>query len=287
MLNKIIAFAFLIVIVASCSNKKTPNGLEYTMLADSSGENGKIGDLVVFDLIFKNSKDSVIQNTFITGQPTVVEIMQPTYKGCFYEAFQFLSEGDSAVFKVQADSFFLKTLGESVVPKNINPKEIMTFTVKVRKFHSKADLEKERMKQEGSNEERLKVMKEQYSRDSVLIEKYLALNKAKAERTSLGVYIQYTKSIKSNVNLIQGDTVKVRYVGKLLNGTEFDRSRETPFEFVLGTGQVIQGWEEAFLHMKKGEKATIYIPSALGYGDRDMQSIPANSVLIFDVEVVK
>jgi FKBP-type peptidyl-prolyl cis-trans isomerase len=50
---------------------------------------------------------------------------------------------------------------------------------------------------------------------------------------------------------------------------------------------VIQGWEEAFLHMKKGEKATIYIPSALGYGDRDMQSIPANSVLIFDVEVVK
>lgn len=85
-----------------------------------------------------------------------------------------------------------------------------------------------------------------------------------------------------------GNVVKVHYVGKLENGTEFDNSvkRGEPIEFPLGQGAVIKGWDEGIALMKVGDKATLVIPPAIGYGARDMGTIPPNSTLIFDVELV-
>jgi peptidylprolyl isomerase len=87
-----------------------------------------------------------------------------------------------------------------------------------------------------------------------------------------------------------GETVIVHYSGYLLNGMEkFDSSydRGKPFEFKLGKGQVIKGWDEAFTHMKKGEKARLIIPSNLGYGANGAGGvIPPNATLIFDVELI-
>ena len=85
-----------------------------------------------------------------------------------------------------------------------------------------------------------------------------------------------------------GDTVVAQYDGRLLDGTPFDSSysRGKPFSFRLGTGQVIKGWEEAFLTMKKGGKRTLIIPYWLAYGNEDRPSIPAKSTLVFEVELV-
>lgn len=85
-----------------------------------------------------------------------------------------------------------------------------------------------------------------------------------------------------------GDNVTAHYTGKLLDGTIFDSSiqRGTPFSFEVGTGQVIKGWDEGFQLLKKGAKATFIIPANLAYGERAMGSIPPNSVLIFDVELL-
>jgi FKBP-type peptidyl-prolyl cis-trans isomerase len=82
------------------------------------------------------------------------------------------------------------------------------------------------------------------------------------------------------------DEVTVNYVGKLIDGTEFDSSikRGQPAKFRV-TG-VIKGWTEALLKMNKGAKWELFIPSDLAYGDRPQRSIPAGSVLIFDVELV-
>ena len=86
-----------------------------------------------------------------------------------------------------------------------------------------------------------------------------------------------------------GQTVSVHYTGWLENGTKFDSSldRGRPFEFRLGGGQVIRGWDEGVAGMKAGEKRKLTIPSNLGYGSRGAGGlIPPNATLIFDVQMV-
>ncbi len=85
-----------------------------------------------------------------------------------------------------------------------------------------------------------------------------------------------------------GQRVTVHYTGTLVNGTKFDSSldRGQPFTFVIGTGSVIKGWDEGVATMKVGGKRILYIPAALGYGSRANGPIPANSDLIFEVELL-
>jgi len=86
----------------------------------------------------------------------------------------------------------------------------------------------------------------------------------------------------------KGQTVKVNYHGVLLDGTKFDSSfdRGQPFEFALGQGQVIKGWDEGLTKLKVGSQAVLIIPSDLAYGDMGQGGIPPKATLRFDVEVL-
>jgi FKBP-type peptidyl-prolyl cis-trans isomerase len=87
----------------------------------------------------------------------------------------------------------------------------------------------------------------------------------------------------------KGDTVEINYVGTLTNGTKFDASADHggPFTTQIGVGKVIKGWDEGVVGMKVGGKRKLTIPPSLGYGDQAVGSIPQNSTLIFEVELVK
>lgn len=86
-----------------------------------------------------------------------------------------------------------------------------------------------------------------------------------------------------------GQNVTVHYTGKLTSGVKFDSSldRRTPFQFVLGQGSVIKGWDAGLQGMKVGEKRTLTIPPRYGYGERGTGKIPPNATLVFDIEMIK
>ncbi|KAM0692206.1 hypothetical protein Q7P36_008407 [Cladosporium allicinum] len=101
--------------------------------------------------------------------------------------------------------------------------------------------------------------------------------------------IQVTKAVECTRKAEKGDKVNVHYRGTLeSDGSEFDASynRGTPLSFHVGKGQVIKGWDEGILGMCPGEKRTLTIQPESGYGSRAMGPIPANSVLIFETELV-
>lgn len=96
-------------------------------------------------------------------------------------------------------------------------------------------------------------------------------------------------TVGTGAEAVAGKEISVHYTGTLTNGTKFDSSKDrgTPFEFTLGAGQVIQGWDQGFAGMKVGGKRKLVIPPNMGYGAQGAGGvIPPNATLIFEVELL-
>ncbi|PWN98560.1 hypothetical protein FA09DRAFT_283243, partial [Tilletiopsis washingtonensis] len=111
---------------------------------------------------------------------------------------------------------------------------------------------------------------------------------AKTKPTELQVGVKF-KPAACELQSAKGDRLSMHYTGTLWEGKKFDSSldRGTPFDFTIGTGQVIQGWEQGLLGMCEGEKRKLQIPPSLGYGDHGAGGvIPGGATLVFDVELL-
>ena len=138
-------------------------------------------------------------------------------------------------------------------------------------------------------QELMKKQKQEAEQASQSSAQFLTENKAKAGVTTTASGLQYTVQQEGTGKQPKAESiVKVHYTGKLVDGKVFDSSveRGEPVEFQLN--QVIPGWTEGLQLMKEGGKATFYIPAALGYGENGVPgTIPPNSTLIFDVELLE
>jgi FKBP-type peptidyl-prolyl cis-trans isomerase FkpA len=120
--------------------------------------------------------------------------------------------------------------------------------------------------------------------DDQLIQGFLTQNKLTAQKHISGLYY-IISSVGSGASPNTTSTVEVKYKGSLINGTIFDQTAADK-TFTYALSGLIEGWQIGIPLMRKGGKATFFIPSTLGYGASDLGIIPPNSVLIFDIELI-
>jgi FKBP-type peptidyl-prolyl cis-trans isomerase FkpA len=261
--------------------KKLPSSLEYKIVKKGPGtRKAVIGDHIEM-FIHVRVADSVLfdsRKMYNATKPVPYVISTPKYSGDIMEGFMMLNEGDSAIFRTPVDS--MKKMGP--VPPFVKEGDKMEFQVVMVSIRS----EEEDKKAQAQKSEAQKAT------DEALLQDYFKRNNIKAMKTPSGLY--YTISREGSGAAGQaGNTYSVNYTGKLLNGNVFDSNTDTaykhvePFNVEVGKGRVIKGWDEGLLLLKKGTKATLYIPSGLAYGSQDQSPrIPANSILVFDVEIL-
>ena len=103
-----------------------------------------------------------------------------------------------------------------------------------------------------------------------------------------GTLVSTDVVVGTGATAVAGDTVTVHYIGTFTNGTKFDSSydRNQPFSFQLGTGQVIAGFDQGVTGMKVGGKRRLTIPPSLAYGSTGQGSIPPNTTIVFEVDLL-
>ncbi len=252
--------------------KDTKFGFQYKMHTEGKGAKPQGGDVIEFHQYVRKG-DSLIQSTRQMGAPIKIRFPEATKGDKFLEAIKMLSSGDSLTVKLIVDS-----LGQVRPP--FKSGDVIYFDFKMIKVTPKAEAEKEvaAMQAQATGIQTLL---------SSAIENYKS-GKLKPQVTSTGLKYQILEQ-GSGAKAEAGKTVTVHYIGKLKDGTEFDSSfsHGDSYTFPLGKGQVIPGWDEGVQLLNEGGKGIFFIPSNLGYGDKDSGKIPANSELIFYIELIK
>jgi FKBP-type peptidyl-prolyl cis-trans isomerase FkpA len=241
------------------------------------------GDKLTLQVYFRTNKDCVLIDTRKDHRPLPVGLRPSTYPGDVFEALSMMKAGDSMGFIMDSKKYFSSMKGVSA-PPFVDSTTTLLFDVKLESVESKAVLDAMRKKQM----EEMQHMAEQAKADEPkLLAQYLDANKIKAKPGKTGLFIMETTK-GSGPAIKNGQTVSVKYTGKFLDGQVFDSSERSggkPFEFHVGKQEVIPGWDEAMLQLKKGSKASLIIPSALAYGDGGGRMKPF-ATLLFDVEIV-
>jgi FKBP-type peptidyl-prolyl cis-trans isomerase FkpA len=280
-MNRIsIVLVGLTLLCAACteSERETPNGFKYTVLKTGDGILPKKEEIIVFEYQLKDSKDSVWNDTYTQGIPAAVPIGDSagiaTEKGMI-QMFRMLSKGDSVRVIMPIKKFFEDIAG-GPAPFGVDTTLTISYSMCVTHI----------MKMDQFREFQIALMEkkkvDQVSKDTEIINNYLADKKISAQRDSSGLmYVIHTS--KGGAKPTTENCVEVKYKGTFLsNGQVFDQNPKAAFPL----NQVIPGWQIAIPLLGIGDSATFYIPSGLAYGPQSQQGMPPNSILVFDVALL-
>ncbi|MCF6342541.1 MAG: FKBP-type peptidyl-prolyl cis-trans isomerase [Bacteroidales bacterium] len=258
----------------------TASGLYYISLEKGKGRKPVAGEMCSVFLTVKQLDGKELFSNF-GGNPLEIEFGKEFDTRGLMEGLGLMHEGEKA-FLIVPSEIGVGPGGKDGVP----PFTTITYELKLDKIKSIEEVKRDR-----AERKMLKEQQDQQRKDAEQgrIDAYLRGNNIKLSPLESGLYFIETKAGEGRFP-VDGDKVKVHYVlhtieGKLLQSSY--QHRQT-FDFELGTGAVIQGWEEAVRLMKKGSKATIIVPSKLAYGSKDRsKEIPAYSPLVFDLELLE
>lgn len=285
--------------LSSCKKTKVTEqgGIEYTYIKEGK-DKGKNGDFLLYNFEVSTSSDSVIFTTTEEPFPATLQIndSMPVNNG-MDEIFLNLRKGDS----ISLESTVKLVFGDNY-PPFLQPEDMVKVRLGAFEIMDEEAIqtyyEKVMAAEEGKRAERAK---ERIEEEAATIQKYVEEKGLDAKKTESGLYYVIEKEGTGDP-VSEGDAMKVDYAGYLLDGTLFDTSWESvakendiynenrpgyePLPVNVGMGQVIPGWDEGLMLLKKGSIAKFIIPSPLAYGENGAGAmIPANSILVFDVEV--
>ncbi len=291
------------VLLAACNSvdfKKTKAGVPYKVFGNGKGDSIKQNNIVKFEVI-QRTKDSVLYSSYKMGQPQFIQI-QPIPAIMSYndigsniiEALTNAKKGDS-LYIVQATDSLIKQNPQMAEQAKIKKGEEFITTIRILEVfktpeEAQASVNKDRVANAGKMEkeslERFKkdtAAQAMLSRDTKIIEDYLAKNNIQAQKTDWGIYIQ-------TINPGQGPKLKVgqygtiKYRGHKLSGQEFDAG---VYPLQAGMGGSIPGFDMGARELAKGGKANVYIPSVLAYGSNGSgPKIGPNEILVFEMELL-
>ncbi len=280
-LKSISAIALSVVFFAACNRVSvTDAGLKYQFHDQhSDAHKAKIGEVMSLNLTIKNDKDSVLFDSKKQGggRPQQMMLQAGPFKASFEDGLLLTAKGDSVTFFINADTLFAKM--NQPMPPTIKKGSDVKYIVKVLDIQTEAEFQKT---MEVKRNARLAV-------DAKIIDAYIAKNGLKTIKTASGLHYIVQKAGTGPV-IPKGQIASVLYKGMLLDGSVFDSSEKQggkAVDFPIGVGAVVPGWDEGIQTMSKGGKSTLIIPSSLAYGEAGSPPvIPANAVLLFEVELV-
>lgn len=288
------ALAFVLCAKAQDGFKRTAKGTIYRIVTPNTGDKIKLDQIITFNMVQKTEKDSVLASTYAVGRPFQARIAP---EGDLMDVFPLLSDKDSVIVKVPTDTIFKGN--DDKRPPFFPKGSFLMIEIKIEKVQSLDEAMAERNK---AIEEEKAVMAKLAEQEAGTTATYIANNKLILKTTASGLkYAVTSPTVKRKP--LPGDTVYVNYLGRTLDGKVFDTSIEAeavkagvkqegrpyePYSFTLGRHEVIAGWDEGIQLLNEGSKATLIIPSKLGYGETGMGGdIPPYATLRFDVELVK
>jgi FKBP-type peptidyl-prolyl cis-trans isomerase FkpA len=293
--------------LASCTEsfKKGDNGIEYKIISNGNGKKLSYGNFMQLHIMemYKSTKDTTLSDTR-DFMPRILVFDSVSTPIAYFKILRQLKKGDSAVLRVLTDSLF-KSMPDKMPPFMSKGKYLYTTVKLVNIFENvsqadsaqKAEIElaKPKMlkKQLESIDKNVAESKDQINMDSKLITDYLTKNNIKATKARWGTFVAIQNE-GTGAPVTTNDVVSVNYTGRTLDsGKVFDSNTDPKFQHVqpyqvdiTQMSGVVVGWLDGLLQLKKGSKATFYIPSSLGYGKDGNGMIKPNDNLIFDIEVV-
>jgi FKBP-type peptidyl-prolyl cis-trans isomerase len=279
-----------IAMLAACNNpgyKKTSSGLRYKIISSGKAPMVKRGDILKINYTEKIG-DSLLSSSY-GKMPAYAKVDSVEGQYSPVEIFRFLHKGDSVTVVQLVDSIMKKA--PTGLPPYMKKGGQITTSFKVVEVYSseeaaRADAEGEMAKEKGRRDTEIEAASGKQIKE---MQDYLAKKNINAQKTGKGTYVAI-QNPGDGPAAEPGKYVSVRYTGKLLEGDKVFESNMTngqpPYSFVLGTGNVIKGWDEGLQLLKKGGKATLYIPGFLAYGPDPGPGGKPYEALIFDVELV-